>query len=106
MPKEKSKAHVIDAGELQEFRDEYDESRQELANFNSSHGNILKKMEKQGYNREVFKLVAKWCRYDVTKAQDCVRAFAQYSDILGLNEKVDSQGDLIDAEEQRAADAA
>lgn len=102
----KKSAHVFDAGELQGFHEEYDASRQELADQNSAHGNILKRMEKQGYNREVFKIVAKWLRYDVAKAQDCMRAFKQYSETLGLNEIVDSQGDLIEAAEDEEAAAA
>jgi len=97
---------VFDAAELQSFHEEYDSSRQELADLNSHHTSVLQRMEKQGYNREVFKIVAKWMRYDVAKAQDCTRAFAQYAETLGLNEMIESQGDLIDDEETREAAAA
>lgn len=102
----KSKAHVFDAAELQSFHEEFDASRQELSDLNSAHASILGRMEKAGYNREVFKIVAKWLRYDVAKAQDCMRAFKQYADTMGLTDYIDSQGDLMDeAEEEEAAAA-
>ena len=102
----KDKAHVIDAGELQAYHTEYSESRQELADQNADHAAILSRMEQRGYHRAAFKLVAQLCRHDITKAQDFMRAFTQYSAILGLEEKLGSQGDLIDAEEREEADAA
>lgn len=102
----KKKQHVIDAGELQSFHEEFAASRQEIADLASHHSEILKRMEERGYNRAAFKQVAKLLGWDVHKAQDWKRAFDQYSEILGLNEMLESQGDLIDEKEEAEAKAA
>ena len=92
------KPHVVDVGELKSFHEEFNVSRQGLNDLNSHHGEILKRMEQQGYHREAFKLVAKVLRYDIEKAQDFVRAYHLYSDILGLDKHVSLQSDLLDDE--------
>ena len=91
-----AKSRLIDSAELQGFRTEYDAVKEEAGQVSEKLGLVMKEIEARGYNKAAFKLVAKLLAGDMMKAQDFVRAFEIYSEVLGLNARLAQQPDLVD----------
>jgi uncharacterized protein (UPF0335 family) len=98
--------YVYDAAELQGFLEEFEANQREMGDYKDHERDILKRMDEKGYHNGAFRLVRKLLNMDLAKAQDFMRAFEQYALGLGLEKRLESQSDLIEAAEEEEAAAA
>ena len=99
MAKKKAQSAVTDAS-IKKAYSQFSSSKQDLDDQRMGHASLCKKLEDRGIHRPALKLVAKLLAMDVAKAQDFMRSFDRYADVLGLDQKLAGQPDMLDEDEE------
>ena len=90
----KTSASAVTDKTIKAAHAKFSSSKQDMDDVRMAHATMVTGLEEQGIHKKALKLVAQLLGQDIAKSQDFLTAFARYSEVLGLNAKIEDQPQL------------